>query len=256
MPVFGESPQGCTLLRKDSKAFKIALTSLRILLFGKGSGISNPCQRLTRFVACYVTERFLTVDRLKKKGFQGPSCCHLCCDSEEDAQHIILDCNFSREIWQGLLSYWKTDFNLPISISDLFANWRNLYPGTLPKNENFKAAWLSLPKFVCWQIWLERSRRVFRDESLTSQFIIIKIKSLWKESLGEHLPDLNLSQQDLEWGASLDLRFSGDTRQLKDIKEWQFKGKENDLSGLLLRQSRCSLFFDGAAKGNPGLAGA
>jgi hypothetical protein len=30
---------------------------------------------------------------------------------------------------------------------------------------------------------------------------------------------------------------------------------ENELSDLLLRQSRCSLFFDGAAKGNPGLAG-
>jgi hypothetical protein len=113
-----------------------------------------------------------------------------------------------------------------------------------------------LPKFVCWQIWLERNRRVFRDESLNSQFIIIKIKSLWKESLGEHLLDLNLSQQDLEWGASLDLQFSGDIRQHKDIKEWQFRGKENDLSDLLLRQSRCSLFFDGAAKGNPGLAGA
>jgi ribonuclease HI len=113
-----------------------------------------------------------------------------------------------------------------------------------------------LPKFVCWQIWLERNRRVFRDESLTMQFIIIKIKILWKESLGEHLSDLNLSQQDLEWGASLDLRFSGDTRQQKDIKEWKFRGKEKDLSDLLLRQSRCSLFFDGAAKGNPGLAGA
>ena len=70
------------------------------------------------------------------------------------------------------------------------------------------------------------------------------------------MSDLNLSQQDLEWGASLDLQFSGDIRKHKDIKEWQFRGKENDLSDLLLRQSRYSLFFDGAAKGNPRLAGA
>jgi len=54
----------------------------------------------------------------------------------------------------------------------------------------------------------------------------------------------------------LNLHFSGDIRQHKILKEWQFRGKENDLSDLLLSQSRYSLFFDGAAKGNPGLAGA
>ena len=67
--------------------------------------------------------------------------------------------------------------------------------------------------------------------------------------------DSNLSQQDLVWGASLDLQFSGETRQHNDTKEWQFRGKENELSNFLIRQSRYTLFFDGAAKGNPGKAG-
>ena len=70
------------------------------------------------------------------------------------------------------------------------------------------------------------------------------------------MPDLNLSQQDLEWGASMDLHFSSEIRHYKATKEWQFRGKENDLSDLLLRHSRFSLFFYGVAKGNPGLAGA
>lgn len=68
------------------------------------------------------------------------------------------------------------------------------------------------------------------------------------------MSDSNLSQQDLNWGASLDLQFSGETRQHKDTKEWQFRGKENELSDFLIRQARYTLFFDGAAKGNPGLA--
>ena len=67
---------------------------------------------------------------------------------------------------------------------------------------------------------------------------------------------MNLSQHDLDWGASMGLHFSSEIRHHKITKEWQFRGKEKELSDLLLKQSRSSFFFNGAAKGNPGLAGA
>lgn len=139
------------------------------------------------------------------------------------------------------MSHWKTEFILPTSISDLFANSQSFYPESLPKNESFKAAWLSSLKFIYWHIWLERNRRVSRDESLNPHFTIIKIKNMWKETLGEHLLDSNLRQQDLDWGALMDLQFYGETRQHKDTKEWQFRGKENKLYDFLNRQARYTL---------------
>eukprot|EP00253_Pinus_taeda_P019716 PITA_19716 len=115
----------------------------------KGLWTYKTMPKIDSFRSLLCHKGILTEDRLKKKGFQGPSRCRLCCHSEENAQHIILDCKFSKEIWQNLLSHWKTKFILPMSISDLFANWQNFYPKTLPKYESFNAAWLSLPKFIC-----------------------------------------------------------------------------------------------------------
>ena len=68
--------------------------------------------------------------------------------------------------------------------------------------------------------------------------------------------DSNLSQQDIAWGASLDLQFQPAVRNVPPLKDWQIRKSETDLQDWLNSHSRHSLFFDGAAKGNPGKAGA
>ena len=60
--------------------------------------------------------------------------------------------------------------------------------------------------------------RVFRDKRQNVKFIIVKIESQLKESLNDQLMDSNLSQQDLDWGALMNLNFSGVIRQNTERK--------------------------------------
>ena len=112
-----------------------------------------------------------------------------------------------------------------------------------------------MPKIVCWQIWLERNQRIFRNKRQNIKIVIVKIKCQLKESLGDQLEDSNLNQQELDWGAKMGLKFSESVRQSKPPLEWQIRSNEKDFSIWSSKKSRPSLFFDGVAKGNPGKAG-
>jgi hypothetical protein len=128
---------------------------------------------LFNWLLCH--NRVLTTDNLMRKGFHGPSRCSLCLGNEENAQHIMLECNFALEVWGEVLSHWSVDTTLPSSIFDLHANWLHRYPGQLPNNNCFKAAWLVLPKITCWQIWLERNSRIFQGKMHNAKVIMTKI---------------------------------------------------------------------------------
>jgi len=145
---------------------------------------------------------------------------------------------------------------LPRSIADLFSNWANRYPGPPPKNQIIKTAWAVLPKVICWQIWLEHNRRIFRNIKQNHKVLEIKIKCHLKECLTDIKHDSNLSQQDIAWGSFLDLHFQPAVRIAPPLKDWQIRKSETDFKDWLNSHSRHSLFFDGAAKGNPGKAGA
>ena len=68
--------------------------------------------------------------------------------------------------------------------------------------------------------------------------------------------DSNLSQQDITWGSTLDIQFHPAVRKAPTIKDWQIRKSKTDFQDWIKSQARNSLFFDGAAKGNPGKAGA
>jgi ribonuclease HI len=200
--------------------------------------------------------KILTDDRLQKRGIYGPSRCILCRENVECARHLVLECKFASQIWHELLGTWRSNFVFPSSTSELFANWLPRYPGPFPKNKIIKAAWTSLPKIISWQIWLERNKRIFRNKEQDAKFVVIKIKCQLKECLGDQMDDSNLCQQDIDWGASFDLQFQKAVSTIIPPKEWQIRENEKDFYDWISKQSRHSLFFDGAAKGNPGKAGA
>jgi len=68
--------------------------------------------------------------------------------------------------------------------------------------------------------------------------------------------DFNLSQQDINWGSILGLQFQPAVKNAPIIKDWQIRKSESDFQDWIKTQARHSLFFDGAAKGNPGKVGA
>lgn len=157
------------------------------------------------WILCH--RKILTEDKLQRRGYYGPSRCSLCQESKENATHLVLNCNFSIQVWRELMDDWNPRFEIPTTITCLFATWKNSYPGPSPKNKLIKAAWSSLLKICCWQIWLERNGRVFRSIQHNAKKVAAKVKSQLKECLGEQKDDLNLSQIDIDWGSSLDLQF-------------------------------------------------
>jgi hypothetical protein len=136
----------------------------------------------------------LTEDRLKKRGFHGLSRCLMCCENEENACHLMLECKFVAEVWHEILVPWGNNFAIPTFIIDLFASWLHNYPGVLPNNDSFKAASISLLNIICWKIWLERNKRIFRGKTQNPKIIMAKIKIQLKEILGDQLEETKLSQ--------------------------------------------------------------
>lgn len=200
--------------------------------------------------------KILNYDYLQRKGFHGPTICSLCNENAETTVHLILECSFSRQIWSFFIQDLDPNFTLPCSTSELFSKWANRYRGSPPKNLIIKSAWAALPKIICGQIWLERNRRSFRNTKQSHKVLEAKIKCHIKECLTDIKDDSNLSQQNITWGSTLELQFHPAARKAPTIKDWQIRKPENNFQDWLKSQARHFLFFDGAAKGNPGKAGA
>eukprot|EP00253_Pinus_taeda_P013096 PITA_13096 len=60
----------------------------------------NPHWMKVKLFKCLVQQRkILTWDNLRKRGFFGPSRCHLCGDQEETTNHILNRCSFTTTLW-------------------------------------------------------------------------------------------------------------------------------------------------------------
>ena len=61
----------------------------------------------TRFFAWEaVWGKFLTIDMLMKRGWSMVNRCNLCKDNEESADHILIHCGRTRELWTLLLFFF------------------------------------------------------------------------------------------------------------------------------------------------------
>jgi ribonuclease HI len=212
---------------------------------------------LFNWLLCH--NRILTADNLMRKGFHGPSRCCLCLENKENAQHIMLNCKFALEVWGEVLNHCCVHTSLPSSIFELHANWTHHYPGQILNNSWFKIVLLVLPKLICWQIWLERNNRIFQGKKHNANIVKTKILTTLKDFLKENIrtiTDINLSPREVEWGKSLGLNSSNAEIQPKKGKDWQIRMPENSFSNWNKEIDCYSLLFDGAAKGNPGNAGA
>jgi hypothetical protein len=112
----------------------------------KGLWCHKTIPKIDLFCWLMCHNRILTEDRLKKRGFHGPSRCLMCFENEENVCHLMLECKFVEEIWNEVLGPWRNNFTFPTSITELFANWLHSYPGVLPKNESFKGRLALLAK--------------------------------------------------------------------------------------------------------------
>ena len=135
----------------------------------------------------------LSGENLKKRGMEGPTRCPLCKSKKETSDHIILGCQFSKEVWIEAMRL-NPSINLPDTIQVLFSNWMNLSPFQLANKTMLQMAWKWFPKAICWKIWIERNNRIFRDQENQPSKIAIQARAIPGEAL-DHILSLKDTTQ-------------------------------------------------------------
>ena len=120
--------------------------------------------------------------------------CSLCKDNEESADHILIHCSRTRELWTLLLSFFWT-WVFPASVRNLLLVWKVKGLG-----KKRRAIWRLAPICLFWCIWGERNRRTFQEEEISDPCL----RNLFFWSL------LKWSQQFLDLDSPSFLNFLGD----------------------------------------------
>jgi ribonuclease HI len=201
----------------------------------------------------------LTAENLRKRGLEGPSRCTLCKNYEENMDHLLLSRPFSREVWQEVLPTSMLSSVMPALTADLLSNWADSLPFHLAKKGLLKTVWMLLPKYVFWNLWLERNNRLFRSVERPPSKVAMKAKVLLGETL-EHKPALlnaqPLDDRETTWLTVLAINAQAPpSGRLPVLAAWEIRMSEEDFLKWRLAQETHCLFFDGASKGNPGPSG-
>jgi hypothetical protein len=195
--------------------------------------------------------RILTWENLMKRGFIGPSRCHLCQVKEETTNHLLDECSYTTEIWDWAAGIFRQSNRIRGNINATINNWNEGYN----ENEMVNLCWNLTSGMIIWAIWKERNRRIFRNESIPTERIKEAIVSQIRETVQSRNCNKEKSQLTDQDSRILDFFH---------LKEWRNNipvGRNPQLqigarnwtpppSGFL------KLNFDGVEKGNPGVAGA
>ena len=106
--------------------------------------------------------------------------CNLCKENEESANHILIHCIKTRELWTFLLALFGVTWVFPALVRNLLLQWK---VKGLPKK--IRAVWRLAPICLFWCVWKERNRRTFKDEDLSDQ----GLKDLFLRTLFEWTRD-------------------------------------------------------------------
>lgn len=194
--------------------------------------------------------RILTADRLSKFGIQGPSRCILCKQSYEDSNHLLYRCPYSLNCWEWLRSKLGWSVPLPKSYRDLLISWPcNLVKGVYSK------LWNIFPSIVSWEIWKERNRRIFKNVELKVEELILKIEASIVEVINSHLRKCMKEEGSFSlWDGHMKKNWVNLINPPLVYLKKSIEDRAN------CRWSPpplgwAKLNFDGAARGNPGIAG-
>ena len=189
---------------------------------------------------------------------EGPTRCPLCKKEEETLDHILLECPFSKEVWREAMML-NPGINLPCTIQDLLSEWMKLSPFHLSKKTLLQNAWRWIPNAICWKIWIERNNRIFREQELHPSKITIQARAILGEALDHNTSLKNTIQllpEESQWLSKIVPNYH--TRSMPNhanIADWEIRLDEPGFINWKYSLNELCLFFDGASKGNPGIAG-
>lgn len=113
--------------------------------------------------------KILTVQNLKKRGFQLPGICYMCWKQDETAHHMFNECGNTREIYIGVLNQaagYKTGQN----------NIQSMTDKNTPKIDR------ELLLITNFTVWRERCNRIFREVKKNTRQLIDEAIDQWKAS--------------------------------------------------------------------------
>jgi hypothetical protein len=99
--------------------------------------------KISTFLWLLVQNHILTWDNLWKRGFIGPSVCHLCLQQEESMEHLLNQCSFSAEIWDQVAQIMRKTNRARDNIINTIENWGS----TAFQQPNFKSDLAVVAKF-------------------------------------------------------------------------------------------------------------
>lgn len=136
------------------------------------------------FLWTAVQHKILTADVLLLRGWENNYFCPLCMCSLETATHILSECPWSQRVWEcmatlaGLPSLLPSTWSIDAAPMDWLPRLANhVSDATTRKGVQTLAA------LICWEIWLERNRRIFHKKELPVASLVNRIKdeaATWK----------------------------------------------------------------------------
>jgi ribonuclease HI/exonuclease III len=199
-----------------------------------------------------------TGENLQRRGWEGPFRCPLCCQEEETSNHLLLNCNYSRAIWQKITGL-QIFTRLPTDVESLLLQWESLCPFAGKKKTQTHWIWGLLPKLALWNLWLERNNRIFKESLLNEERLFTKIQAILGELAAHLSPTVELQKLDEEqrnWIVQFKVPELGRPHKLLPITEpWEIRGSGSDFITWKYNLKTPILQFDGASKGNPGPSG-
>ena len=200
------------------------------------------------FVWLLLKNKSLTGDNLLKRGFVRPFCCFFCLSAMETADHLFVECEFAKNVWEMVLSSVHLSLRTQTYVVALYLSWHDGRPSKkrVPVLHMF---WHSILKFTLWYIQISRNSCVFNNQRPIFQIAASKSLVLILELICCPVSSL---------AYSLRLEVSPTMRLLKPIlaPSQRFRGSQEEFFSLWWSSPSTVIFFDGASKGNPGVSGA
>lgn len=174
-------------------------------------------------------KKILTGENLMKINFAGPYRCVLCNQAPETIDHLFVDYPFAHNFWTLTLHGLNTTVPSKISIVDLFSTWKDHYSSNITNKSLWARVWITIPKFVCWKLWLARNENIFNNITWTPSIVAAKSKCLLIETLSNQFlkPETTLLPEEKKWFGTFVFRHRNQSA-VRPIHnpEWRLRDKD------------------------------
>lgn len=129
--------------------------------------------RVKLFYWLDIHRRLWTAEHRKRHGLQDEDACALCNQEPETADHLLVGCVVTRELWSSLLAPLGLQTLAPTREEDAtplwwLREWRQI-------DKAFRPAFDTMTLLLAWIVWKERNARTFQRQAATLAQLRLKV---------------------------------------------------------------------------------